>query len=252
MKEAKTWLFIRGLGRHTEHWADFIASFAKQFPKTKALGIDLPGMGEFRDLRSPLTVRENVDFVREQIKVKSLQGPFGVLAMSLGGMVAFDWALAYPEEVSMAALINMSTGSKTPFYQRLHWQSYLPFFGAVPFKKGAKKERLILDMTCNRKDVLDAIAQQWVEIDARSPLKVQNVLRQLTAAAKFRPGNSKLEVPTLLLVGLGDSFVDPECSIHMAEDWDLDVKTHPWGGHDLTTDDPLWVIDGVRDWSRNL
>ena len=94
-----SWILLRGLTRETRHWAGFPGKLA-QHTGEAVLALDLPGNGEFAHLTSPLTVRDMVEFVRRQARKKGVTLPCNLLAMSLGGMVATDWAQRFPQEVS--------------------------------------------------------------------------------------------------------------------------------------------------------
>ncbi|SJM94101.1 Hydrolase or acyltransferase-like protein (fragment) [Crenothrix polyspora] len=56
----------------------------------------------------------------------------------------------------------------------------------------------------------------------------------------------------LLLSSQKDHLVSPECSIAIQRRWQLDLATHPWAGHDLCLDQPLWVIDKIKRWVVNF
>lgn len=50
---------------------------------------------------------------------KMLEQAEGVVAVSMGGMIAMDWCDRFPEDFSKVVLINSSAGNLTPFYKRL-------------------------------------------------------------------------------------------------------------------------------------
>ena len=87
-----SWILLRGLLRETRHWGDFPARLQAALPGDRVVAIDLPGNGEHYRLRSPLRVAEMVQFCRAQLALHGEPGPFSLLALSLGGMVACDWA----------------------------------------------------------------------------------------------------------------------------------------------------------------
>jgi len=85
-----------------------------------------------------------------------------------------------------------------------------------------------------------------VKVAEAHPVAAANALRQLLAAARFMPPRSKPPIPTLVLSGLGDRLVNPRCSQAIAQAWNLPLETHPTAGHDLTLDEPEWVIEKLR------
>jgi len=54
--------------------------------------------------------------------------------------------------------------------------------------------------------------------------------------------------PTLVLSGSGDRLVAPECSVALEQHLGAVHHRHPTAGHELTLDDPAWVIARVQVW----
>ncbi|MBE0437280.1 MAG: alpha/beta hydrolase, partial [Methylomicrobium sp.] len=73
-------------------------------------------------------------------------------------------------------------------------------------------------------------------------------LRQIVAAATYKPSNSNPQCPILLLNGQGDRLVSPVCSEAIHKKWRIELRAHPWAGHDLTLDDGEWVATQIQDW----
>ena len=117
----QTWLLLRGWGRSQGHWLDFPELFAKSKNYNReVVCIDLPGMGSDNQGTSPATIveiRKALAKVAEQND--KLKQPFYILGISLGGMVALDWALNEPEKIKGLVVINSSIASESKFYERL-------------------------------------------------------------------------------------------------------------------------------------
>ena len=60
-----------------------------------------------------------VGFVRNAALQSGMPGPYRVLAMSLGGMVATDWAQRHPYEIERLVLINTSMRPFSQMQERL-------------------------------------------------------------------------------------------------------------------------------------
>ena len=103
-----TWILLRGLTRETRHWGRFPAILHDAVKTDSLLQLDLPGNGALIDQRAPGEVGAMVRFVRQAVMQSSVPGPYQVLAMSLGGMVATAWAQQYPAEIERLVLINTS------------------------------------------------------------------------------------------------------------------------------------------------
>ena len=112
------WVLLRGLTREARHWGDFPAQLAAAVARP-VITLDLPGNGQFNALASPTNVRGMTDFVRTQLQTMGHAPPYQLLAMSLGGMVATDWAQTWPQEVARLVLINTSMRPHSRLTQRL-------------------------------------------------------------------------------------------------------------------------------------
>jgi pimeloyl-ACP methyl ester carboxylesterase len=245
-----TWIFLRGLTRSSAHWGHFIAEFEATLP-ARVVALDLPGNGTLWQGRSATSIAQMAQWCQLEMQQLGIQGPVGVLAMSLGGMVAAQWALQQPEAVRELVLINASMRPLNPFWQRMRPSS---FFGLLKLALTRATpqiwEREILRLTTNhaRHDVL----QDWCEERVKRPVAGLNAMRQLLAAAGYRAPEQGPGVPTLVLAGANDRLVAAQCSKEIAKRWGTALQLHPSAGHDLTLDDGPWVAAAVRHWRENL
>ncbi len=255
MDESKLahWVFLRGLVRESAHWDDFPVRFAQAIPGARIHLVDLPGNGRHWRQPSPLSLRGMVDAARqdalELMKAEGQAGqPFYLLSISLGGMVAVEWARRHPAELAGAVLINTSLRGLSPLRQRLSWYCWPLLARIAATADVAKREGLILELTSALSPPKTGLIENRVAIHRCHPVRLDNVFRQLWAAARFRPPHEKPAIPLLLLNSLGDRMVDPGCTEAIARLWNLAPQTHPWAGHDLPLDDPEWVAATVWDW----
>lgn len=250
---AANWLLLRGLSREVEHWGDFPAILQRNFPGASVHTLDLPGTGYLYQQESPNRIAGITDAVRLQaLEQGLLQQPLTLLAYSLGGMVAWDWMQRYPGEINGGVLLNTSFANLNPFYQRLRWQSYRQFLGLFLQTNLHRRETALLKLVSNRKDVGGFIASEWTKIQQHRPVSIKNSLRQIMAAAAYRSGKQKPVQPVLLLSSQKDYLVSSACSVAIQKRWQLVLRVHPWAGHDLCLDQPLWVVDKIKRWAENL
>lgn len=249
----QNWLLLRGLSREAAHWGDFVGLLQARFPLAQISTLDLPGTGQRYLETSPCTVAEITESVRRQTLEKGLLNhPLTLVGLSLGGMVAWEWMLRYPQDIAGAVLINTSQANLSPFYQRLRWQSYPNFFKLMLRPSRFERELLILQWVVNRREEDEELASSWEAIQAQRPVSLCNTIRQLTAAARYRPREQRPAVPVLLLNSRGDRLVAPACSEAMHKKWQLALDTHPWAGHDLPLDDGEWVTYRLSTWLERL
>ncbi len=243
------WVLLRGLARESAHWGAFVPLLKARFPNAQVTVLDLPGTGRSYRHKSPCSIAAITEQVRRDAgEAGLLQRPVTLLAVSLGAMVGWEWLQRYPDEVCGAVLMNTSFANLSPFYQRLRWQSYGRFCALAMRRDVQRREQGIVRLVSNRQDQYAAIAEQWAKIQAGRPISFNNSLRQIIAAATYRPIHGKPKQPVLLLNGKGDRLVSPACSAAIQQKWQLELRSHPWAGHDLTTDDGDWVASQLQDW----
>lgn len=244
-----TWILLRGLTREARHWGAFPQLFGEAVGAARVLTPDLPGNGALNGLGSPTRIGDMADWLRARLAQQGIAGPLHLLALSLGGMVAIDWASRHPGEVARCVLIGTSLRGVDPFYRRLRPASYaalwrLTFAAHDP----QARERAILDLTSRRGAAQPEVLEAWTAWARERPVSWRNALRQLLAAARYHAPASRPGPPLLLLAGAGDRLVDPRCTQHLAQRWQAPFALHPAAGHDVPLDDGPWVAQQVRDW----
>lgn len=243
-----SWIFLRGLTRESRHWGDLPQRWAA-CGLGQPLTIDLPGNGVACHMPAPATVRGIVQAVRATA-LASGEGPWRILAMSLGAMVATDWAQSSPADIDGLVLVNTSMRPFSGVTERLRPQNWAALLGMVHhWDDRARCERTVHRLTCERLDTRDADLARWVEIGQTAPVSRQAALRQLTAAATFRAQRTPPACPTLIVSSDADKLVNPRCSDRLANAWyapHVGHARHPWAGHDLPHDDAQWLCDTVR------
>jgi len=243
------WILLRGLGRESRHWGAFISQLQATFPDAQITLLDLPGTGRYYQETSPKTIEAITHQVRAHALAQGyLQQPVNLLALSLGAMVAWEWMQCYPEDIATSTLMNTSFASLSPFYQRLRWQNYQCFISLAMTCNIRLREQKILQLTSNDNDDHQAILSAWEKIQSEQPISLKNSARQIIAAASYRPSESKPSSPVLLLNSLKDRLVSPRCSMAIQQQWQLELRTHPSAGHDLTLDAGDWVAMQLKNW----
>lgn len=239
------WILLRGLTREQAHWGDFPRRLQAAFPEHRFHPVDLPGTGvHYRD-ESPETVADIREVVRQQ--VSHIRKPFSILALSMGGMVALDWAQHAPEgEIQNLVLINTSSGF-SPFWQRMRPGTWPRVVRLLARRELFERERDLLRLTSNREVPLE-LAKQWYRIQRQRPVTAGNALRQLAAAARYAPGQKRPLSDALLLASRGDRIVHWRCSAALEQRWQWTLKVHPDAGHDLPIDEPGWIIRQLDAW----
>lgn len=244
------WLLLRGLARHQKHWTGFDATFAERLG-TRVHHLDLPGFGTEHAREPPLTVVETMEDVRRRwLDLKRThEGAWGLLAISLGGMVAMAWSTAYPDDFAGQVILNSSAKNLGSPFERMGASALGRVVRAMLTRDRLTRERLILAATSTRTEEHVAMAVASAELDAFAPMSVRHALRQIAAAGRFEAPSS-FATPTLLLAAERDILANKICSERLAERTGAPLEINPISGHDLPRDDPEWICERVAAWLR--
>lgn len=239
-------VLLRGLAREQAHWGEFPAQLT-ELSGRRVWCQDLPGMGQFHQEQSPADMVRLAELILPRMR-RQHPGPWHLVAMSLGAMLAVQLAALAPQQVASLVLINTSAGTLTPFYQRLRWQQYPQVLHAfiAPVKQ---RERLILQLTSHRWQPRHL--HHAVDIARHRPIQRLNVVRQLLAASRFDLPDKPL-CPVMLLSGGADRLVDPICSQKLAAYWQVRHLQQPDAGHDLLLDAPEWLLSQLLQFYQPL
>lgn len=244
-----TWILLRGLTREAAHWGRFADDFRHAWPEAQVVTLDLPGNGPFHARPSPPSVPDMVTACRAELARQGVRPPFRLFAMSLGAMVATEWARSAPEDIGGCVLVNTSFRPFSPFFHRLRPHNYAALLGlALLPRSPGRIERTVWRLTSNAPEPPTAVIDAWVAARARHPVSATNALRQLLAAARYRAPAVAPHPHILLLASQNDRLVNSRCSQAIARGWQCDLALHPQAGHDLPLDDPLWVLEQVQQW----
>lgn len=243
-------VLLRGLTREAGHWGGFAEALAAALgPGHRVLTLDLPGNGTMYEARSPARVAAMVAASRAELGRRGCATPCALVAMSLGAMVALEWAHTAPKEVAGCVLINTSLRGFNPFWQRLQPRNYAALARLMsPRLTPLQREQAVLAMTSNRATHLADTAVAWATLARSRPVRPGNALRQLLAAARYSAPPQPPPVPALVLASARDRLVSVKCSQRMAEAWGWPLQVHPDAGHDLPLDAPEWVQRQIVQW----
>lgn len=242
------WILLRGLMRETRHWGDFPHILSTRLPHAGIITLDLPGNGSLYRQRSPDTIGEMTHACRAQLEARNIRPPYHLLALSLGAMVAVDWAVRHPHDIGRAVLINTSLRPFSPFFERLRPRTYpalLRLLLSTP--DTVRRERTILALTSNLHPP-SSLLSEWMRYARECPVTRANVMRQLVAALRYDAPQQRPGVALLILSSRQDHLVHPRCSARLARQWQVPLRTHDTAGHDLPLDAPEWAAQHICDW----
>lgn len=248
----RCWLLLRGLGRESGHWAEFAARLQAARAQDRVLLLDLPGNGRLHTQTSPTDIAAMTEHCRAALRAQGLTGPVHLLCLSMGGMVAVDWACRYPDEVAAAVLLSASLRELSSWQERMRPGALLRLLLVLLSPSLHWREAQVLRLSSSQRLPGAALLAEWCALQQARPVRRLNLLRQLLAAARFGAPEPGPQQPLLVLAGAGDRIVEPACSRRIAQAWHCASAVHPSAGHDITLDDSGWVIDQVCAWVDRL
>jgi pimeloyl-ACP methyl ester carboxylesterase len=243
------WVLLRGLTREAGHWGGFVEVLKARLGESQVLAIDLPGNGRLHREPSPTRVQHLLAHCRGQLRAMGAAPPYHLFAMSLGAMVAIEWADSHADELAGCVLVNTSLGGVSAPWQRLRPAALGTLLRLALGRADDRAwEAAILRLTARCVADPQATLGAWLALRRERPVSRANALRQLLAAARYRAPARRPAVPMLLLASRLDALVDVCCSRTLAGRWQLVLAEHPSAGHDLPLDDPQWTAARVAEW----
>ena len=246
-------IFLRGLARESGHWGPFRELLLDHYSESQFEFLDTAGNGTELESSSYLNISEYTDDLRKRSQFISHQLKPLIVGVSMGGMIATDWALRYSNELSGIVLINTSFGNTSDPWQRLKPGAVgrlLKIAKAQLQAKSFESELETLRMISNQKI---SFKKKWAEeFSALARPKPLNVAKQIIACSRYLGSRLKPEVPSLILASQNDRMVSYRCSESINGFWKTQFHLHPWAGHDLPFDDASWTLDQIRSFGQSL
>jgi pimeloyl-ACP methyl ester carboxylesterase len=243
---AETWILIRGLTREAAHWGEFVSVFEEEV-KAEVRTLDLPGAGTRHREAWPTSVREAMEMMRAEARPSGRTFVFGV---SLGGMITMEWAARHPQELAGVVIGASSARDLATPWQRMRPRALVGMAASLRGELEAR-EAAVVRVVSNRRDRWTQTTERWIEIARQRPVSRRTARGQIVAAARWS-APWVLPVPSLFLVGTEDRLVDAECSRALARRFGAPLREHASAGHDLTTDEPEWVVRQIAQWRATV
>lgn len=244
-----TFVLIRGLARGNAHWLDFPERLKASFPNSNIECLEIPGNGDRNSEMTPLDPLIVIHDFRRTIFQK-YRAPICLIGVSLGGMLALKWAEEFPNDIQSAFILNSSLGQISNPFLRLRPAAYGAVFSSLFAQNKMSREKNILNLISNLKSRDEITIQKFGYIANKNSTNISNFFRQLILANAIRIlGKPKSEI--FVLTSKDDKMVSYKCSIAIADFLSAPYFVHQTAGHDLTLDDPDWVIAKIQSCIGN-
>jgi pimeloyl-ACP methyl ester carboxylesterase len=243
---AHTLVTIRGLGSNLTAWYEQTPEFARHF---RTIVFDNRGAGRTGKPDAPYSLHQmaaDTAGLMDALGVKRA----ALLGISMGGMIAQEFALAYPDRLACLIL------GCTHFGGRATTPAAPEIVAAVVAGESANSEQQMLQLQAvfaddtirGRRDVVEK-HQQMRNLHPIPPFAF---MRQIQAITQFDASErlGSIRIPTLVLTGRDDRLVPPANSRMIAERIPGAVLKELPGGHLFFTEHPELfnplVIEFVR------
>ncbi len=246
------WVFIRGLARESRHWLGFLER-AQICLDRPCIALDIPGVGEKFGDNAPSSIAAMRQALQDTVELKGVN-KIGLVALSMGGMIALDWLQSEPEKISHLVLIN-SSSRLNPFWQRLRPKGIGLLIQALCSVSVKRREAKVLACVINRKDLFARTLQSWLDIQCDHPVSKANIITMLIAAARYKVpvlGADQSGPKMLFLASAQDRLVNSQCSQSLADYFDAPIFFETQvAGHDLPLDNPDWLLKQLEAFLRH-
>jgi pimeloyl-ACP methyl ester carboxylesterase len=197
-------VLINGLAEQAESWYCNLPSWREHFDvhAPTLLAYDGAELHRRIDAGQPIDVDYLVGQLRLYLDLFVQRPPYHLVANSLGGKVAVEFAVRYPEDVARLVLLcpsGLSDEERLPIVE-----------GVRRNDPGALVHSVFHDPRCADPGLLDYYRQQFG--DRRWQRGVLRTV-QGTKHHRVRERLPELRPPTLLIVGREDRIIDPEQTI---------------------------------------
>ena len=243
-------VMIRGLGSNIDHWYEQVPALSKKY---QLLVFDNRGIARSSDPGGPFSTRNMAADTAALMETAGIKNAH-VLGYSMGGMVAQEMALNYPQKVNGLILVATDYGithriKARPQVSRLF--SQMVSLG-TPEAKLAAAACLYAKKTFESKT---EVIERYNEVSMQFPASQEMMARQWAAVTQHDACRrlQNISSPTLTLTGSEDVLIPPENAKIMAESIpDARMRFIDDGGHLFLIEQPQQFNQAVIDFLDGL
>jgi 3-oxoadipate enol-lactonase len=183
-------LFIHGALVSQAMWQPQIAIFRNKY---QVITLDLPAHGNVPDLSGEYTIERLAEYILEQLEIMKIKRA-NICGHSLGGMVAQQLAIKYPEYVDKLILAETAFGTRNNLWEKVLTAITIPFLQITP-------HNYLIDISAKQYGLRNENTGEFVR-NEMSRYDHRITMRVMSAALKYS-GKSNLNriiSPTLILI----------------------------------------------------
>lgn len=198
-------VLIEGLGYSTWMWYKQVDELAKFF---KVVTFDNRGVGKSDKPDQEYTIEVFADDTAELLSALGIKQAH-ILGVSMGGFIAQEFALKYPEMVNKLIICSTSFGGPNSIPIPMETLSLMMKGGGVYKSIDEIKEVIATALNKENIDQHEAVLNKIIEEKINDPQPKYAYQRQLMAGASFNAEDrvNDIHAKTLIMAGKGDRVV---------------------------------------------
>jgi 3-oxoadipate enol-lactonase len=209
--EGEPLLMIQGYGQYSGHWTTVLSPFSKQY---RVIIFDNRGTGRSDKPEMPYTMQMMASDVKGLLDALGIDKA-NVFGVSMGGMIAQEFALDYPEKVINLVLGCTQCGGKQTILPSEEALVFLfsPEIAKLPAEERARQTTPWL-WTKEFIDKHPEAVDMYIDITAKYPTPAQGFSAQAQAIVHHDTCDRlpQIKVPTLVIAGDADRIIPHENS----------------------------------------
>lgn len=230
-----TLVMLRGLGRSLRHWEGVLEALEDHF---RLVVLDNRGIGRSGRVARPYGTAAMADDVARVLDHAGIERA-NLFGMSLGGMIAQQFALRHPGRLERLILGCTTPGGNAP---RARLATLLPYMRA---RLDGMEAAIHFEATFLLSDGFrrehPEIIDSWIAIAREQPVPLPTLLQHVLAATCHDTSKrlGQIRCDTLIVSSDCDALIPPECSRILARG--IPRSELAWlegAGHDFATERP--------------
>ena len=237
---AETVVLVNGLADTKETWELQVPALVERY---RVISYDNRGVGESSTPPGPYTTKQMAEDLASLVDQLDV-GRFHVVGVSMGGMIAQEYAIAHPERLLSASFCS-TYAYPGPFCSRMFacWRDLVPSLG-VGF---TQREVLLWAFTTDFFEQREPELEEIEGLMAANPQSTEGYLAQLSSIETHdtRGRLGGVTCPAMTLVGAQDLIIYPKLSRRLHEELPASTWVEVPGGHACLWEFPEPFNDAV-------
>ncbi|MBU1194538.1 MAG: alpha/beta hydrolase [Proteobacteria bacterium] len=229
-------VMIRGLGSNLDHWYPQIQALTQHF---RVMAFDNPGIARTKDVIKPYSILKMAQNIPKLMDVAGIEKAH-VFGLSMGGMIAQELALNFPERIQRLILCVTHCGKS----HSISPSDKVNQLFAAMIKEGTDEARAAAAAVMFAQETLEnnpETAAEYAGISMKYPVSTEILVKQSQAIQEFDTWERLTDItpPTLVLGADKDVLIPPE-NLNILADRIPNAKLHfiKGGGHQVMIEQP--------------